>query len=56
MGTNWIAGAGGLRESEAAQRQCILLPLFPGLTEPEQQYVAEVLKDAVTAEGRRLAS
>jgi len=56
MGTNWIAGAGGLRESEAAQRQCILLPLFPGLTEPEQQYVAEVLRDAVTAEGRRLAS
>lgn len=45
----WIAGAGGLSESEQAQRQCILLPLYPGLTESEQEQVAFTLQEAVAA-------
>ena len=54
--STFVAGAGGLRESEAAQRQCVLLPLFPSLTEPEQNQVVEALKDALGAEARRIAS
>jgi len=49
-GHAWIAGAGGLDISETAQRECILLPLFPGLTEVEQQQVVITLKEAVAAE------
>jgi len=48
-GREWIAGAGGLGESEQAQRHCILLPLYPGLTEGEQELVASTLHEAVLA-------
>ena len=34
-----------LPESERAQDECILLPLFPQMTEDEQAHVADVLKD-----------
>jgi perosamine synthetase len=35
-----------LSESEKAQDHCILLPLFPQMTDDEQNYVAETLKSA----------
>ena len=49
-GREWVAGAGGLEESERAQRQCVLLPLYPGLTESQQEQVAGALREAVAAE------
>jgi dTDP-4-amino-4,6-dideoxygalactose transaminase len=36
-----------LIESERAQDECILLPLFHQMTDEEQQYVAETLKRAL---------
>jgi dTDP-4-amino-4,6-dideoxygalactose transaminase len=41
----WRAGPGGLRESERAQDRTILLPLFPRLSENDQDYVIEALRD-----------
>lgn len=49
-GREWVAGAGGLAESERAQRQCVLLPLYPGLPESEQEQVADTLREAVAGE------
>ena len=42
---SWRAGPGGLPESERAQDRTILLPLFPGLTENEQDCVIEALRE-----------
>ena len=39
--------AGPLAESEAAQDQAIILPLFHQMTSPEQDRVAETLTEAV---------
>ena len=36
-----------LRQSEAAQDQCVLLPLYPGLTAGEQTKVAKALKESI---------
>ena len=36
-----------LAESEKAQDQCVLLPLFPGLTAVEQSEVAQALKESI---------
>jgi dTDP-4-amino-4,6-dideoxygalactose transaminase len=38
-----------LPRSESAQRGCILLPLFPGMTPAMQAEVVEALRDALTA-------
>ena len=40
---SWIAGAGGLAESEKASRQCLVLPLFHDLTASDQQRVVDTL-------------
>jgi len=37
------AQAHGLHHSEKAQQRCVLLPLFPGMTLPQQQQVADSL-------------
>jgi dTDP-4-amino-4,6-dideoxygalactose transaminase len=39
----WRAGPGGLTESERAQDRTILLPLFPQLTENDQDFVVATL-------------
>jgi len=39
-------GSESLLESEKAQDQCIMLPLFPQMTESEQNHVAEALANA----------
>jgi perosamine synthetase len=36
-----------LRQSEAAQEQCVLLPLYPGLTADDQTRVAQALEEAI---------
>ena len=36
-----------LTHSEAAQDECLLLPLYPGLTHDEQRQVADALRAAV---------
>jgi perosamine synthetase len=46
----WVSGAGGLNESEAAQSQCILLPLYPAMLDAEQLSVSEALTQVVRAE------
>ena len=43
----WRA-AGSLAESESAQEECILLPLFHHLTDKEQQLIATELRHALT--------
>ena len=40
---------GALRESEQAQEHSILLPLYPEMTESDQDFVVEVLKQACEA-------
>ena len=40
---------GALRESEKAKEYCILLPLYPEMTESDQDFVVEVLKQACEA-------
>jgi dTDP-4-amino-4,6-dideoxygalactose transaminase len=42
--------AGPLRESERAQDECILLPLYHQLTREEQQYIASELRAVLTAQ------
>jgi dTDP-4-amino-4,6-dideoxygalactose transaminase len=49
----WVAGAGGLHHSEAAQRECILLPLFQGMSEAEQDRVAASLRGALGCGDRK---
>jgi perosamine synthetase len=44
---SWIAALGGLSRSEQAQNATIVLPLFPQMTEPEQDQVVQALADAV---------
>ena len=39
--------AGSLQHSEAAQRECILLPLFHEMTEVQQEHVVETLAAAI---------
>ncbi len=39
--------ADDLRQSEVAQDQCIVLPLYPGLTAGEQSKIAEALEKAI---------
>jgi perosamine synthetase len=46
-GEPWKAGAGGLAESERAQDETILLPLFHGMTDMDQMRVVEALRLAV---------
>jgi dTDP-4-amino-4,6-dideoxygalactose transaminase len=41
----WRSGPGGLRESEQAQDRTILLPLFPRLTEGDQDHVVAALRE-----------
>lgn len=41
-----------LTESEKAQEQCVLLPLFPGLTADEQSVVARALSDSIRLAAR----
>jgi dTDP-4-amino-4,6-dideoxygalactose transaminase len=36
-----------LQHSEAAQDQCVLLPLYPGLTAGEQKTIAQALEEAL---------
>lgn len=36
-----------LSQSEAAQEQCVLLPLYPGLTVDEQEEVAKALRESI---------
>lgn len=36
-----------LQQSEAAQDQCVLLPLYPGLTAGEQETIAHALEEAI---------
>ncbi len=43
----WVAGPGGLLESERAQDQNILLPLFHDMTETEQDRVAREVRRAI---------
>ncbi len=43
----YTGGQWSLPESEAARDQCLLLPLYGGLEEQEQQYVAEKLRQGV---------
>jgi len=38
-----------LPESEQAQDQCVLLPLYPGMTEDEQNHVAQALRQACSS-------
>lgn len=45
----WRA-AGELAESERAQDECILLPLYDELTSPQQQFIASELRATLTAE------
>jgi perosamine synthetase len=42
-----LAAGVSLPQTEAATRETLLLPLFPALTEPEQDYIAEKLADAL---------
>jgi dTDP-4-amino-4,6-dideoxygalactose transaminase len=51
----WVCGAGGLSESEAAQSQCILLPLYPNMLDAEQILVVDALTQVVRA-GREVAA
>jgi len=46
---SWRA-AGTLSESERAQEECVLLPLFHQLTSDEQQFIASELRSALTAQ------
>ncbi|MDP2996350.1 MAG: DegT/DnrJ/EryC1/StrS family aminotransferase [Bryobacterales bacterium] len=46
----WIAGAGGLAESERAQDQAILLPLFHSMSEQQQDRVIDALVKALEIE------
>ncbi|ANG62492.1 hypothetical protein A8C75_08315 [Marinobacterium aestuarii] len=48
-GHRHAAGDESLRESEAAQDHCIMLPLYPQLTLEQQQRVVQALQRAVTA-------
>jgi dTDP-4-amino-4,6-dideoxygalactose transaminase len=53
---DWIEGKGGLSESERAQDECILLPMFHEMGEDDQDRVVGALRRAVDAEeeaGRR---
>ena len=42
-----------LKESERAQNECILLPLYPDLTKQEQNKIIRLLKEAITHEKQR---
>jgi perosamine synthetase len=42
--------AGPLFESERAQDECILIPLYHQLTKEEQELIASNLRAAITAE------
>ena len=46
--TSWRSG-GELKESEAAQDRCVLLPLYPAMTEGEQDQVLAALSEALQA-------
>ena len=41
----WSAG-GSLRESERAEDRCLILPLYPGMSDDDQDRVAAALRDA----------
>jgi len=41
---------GPLSESERAQEECILLPIYHQLTKEEQELIASELREAITAE------
>jgi dTDP-4-amino-4,6-dideoxygalactose transaminase len=41
----WASG-GSLRESERAEDRCLMLPLYSGLSESDQNRIAEALRDA----------
>lgn len=43
----WKAGS-SLQVSETAQDTCLLLPLYPGLSEPEQESVVTALQEALS--------
>jgi len=43
-----------LTVSEQAQAECILLPLFPQMTDQEQDHVVHALRDAIATQTRRL--
>jgi dTDP-4-amino-4,6-dideoxygalactose transaminase len=45
-------GCARLRESERAQEQCIILPLFHEMTDEEQERVADTLRQACAAATR----
>ncbi len=42
----WRGGPGGLAHSEAAQDRCIVLPLYPKLSDDDQHYVVDALRNA----------
>jgi dTDP-4-amino-4,6-dideoxygalactose transaminase len=42
----WRSGPGGLRHSEEAQDQCVILPLYPRMPEEDQEYVVNALRRA----------
>lgn len=43
----WSCAPEGLKESESAQDGCILLPLFDGITDADQEYVVDCLHRAL---------
>jgi dTDP-4-amino-4,6-dideoxygalactose transaminase len=43
-----FAKAGSLLESEKAQDQCMLIPLYPQMTEEEQDYVVAQISEVLT--------
>ncbi|HYL78868.1 MAG TPA: DegT/DnrJ/EryC1/StrS family aminotransferase [Bryobacteraceae bacterium] len=43
----WRCGPGGLRASEQAQDHCVILPLYPQMTDAEQETVVETLRRAL---------
>jgi perosamine synthetase len=47
---------GPLRESERATRETIILPLYPGMTEDDQQYVVDALVAVSSGHGRERVS
>jgi dTDP-4-amino-4,6-dideoxygalactose transaminase len=50
----WIAGPSGLRQSERAQDEVVILPLYPGMTAAEQDLVVQALAAAL-AEAAKIA-
>lgn len=51
-----FAARRGLAHSEQARDECILLPLYPTMTDPEQDLVVDALRAALAVDRRRRAA